>query len=89
MAGVIFALGLTTLVLSAIMFCFGLVDLLHWATLPSRTDPAGFPLWACYALVAAVLAVGGVIVAQLGRVKFMSTASFHNPVTELMRERAP
>jgi hypothetical protein len=88
-AAAIFALGVTLLILGAIVFCFGLAHLLHWATLPRGTDPAWLPLWACHVLVAAVLAVIGGFVADAGRVKFMSTAPFHNPVTELLRKRTP
>ena len=89
MAAAVFALGLMFFLVAAIVFCFGLAHLLYWATLPRGTDAAGFPLWACHVVVAAVLAVIGAIVAQVGRVKFMTTASFHNPAAELMRERAP
>ena len=88
-AAAVFALGVTILLLGAILFCFGLVDLLHWATLPGGTDPAWLPLWECYALLAAVLAVIGGFVAHVGRVKFRSTAPFYSPVSELLQEDAP
>ena len=87
MAAAVIVLGATIFLLGAIVFCFGLADLLHWATLPRGADAAGFPLWACHVVVAAVLAVSGAIVAQVGRVKFTSTAPFRNPFTELMRKR--
>ena len=47
-AAAVFALGVTILFLGAIVFCVGLVHLLHWAALPGGTDPAWLPLWACY-----------------------------------------
>ncbi len=88
-AAAVFALGVTILLVGAIVFCFGLAQLLHWATLPGGTDPAWLPLWACHAVVAAVLAAIGGIVAHMGRVKFKSTVPFHNPLSELLQERAP
>ncbi len=78
--------GAVALFLSAVVFSLGLVHLLHWATLPRGTDPAWLPLWVCYALVAAVLAVAGGSVLQIGRVKFSSIDSFQNPLTELLQE---
>src|SRR5580704_12187161 len=47
-AAAIFALGVTVLLVGAIVFCFGLAHLLHWATSPRGTDPAGLPLWVCH-----------------------------------------
>ena len=88
-AAAVFALGATILFLGAIVFCFGLVDLLHWATLPGGTNSAGLPLWECCALVAAVLAVIGGFVAHVGRLKFRSTAPFYSPISELMQEHGP
>jgi hypothetical protein len=88
-AAAVCALGVTILFIGGIVFCFGVVHLLHFVALPGGTDPAWLPLWACHALVAAVLAVIGGLVTRVGRLKFRSTAAFHNPVTELLRERAP
>ena len=88
-AAAVFALGVTIFFLGAIVFCVGLVDLLHWAALPGGIDPAWLPLWACYAVVAAVLAVIGGFVAHVGRLKFRSTAPYYNPVSELLQEDAP
>jgi len=88
-AAAVFAFGVTILLVGAIVFCFGLAHLLHWATSPGGTDPAWLPLWACHAVVAAVLAVIGGFVAHVGRVKFRSTVPFHNPLNELLQERAP
>src|SRR5690349_11891004 len=88
-AAAVFALGATILFLGAFLFCLGMVHLLHWVTLPGGIAPAGLPLWACHALVAAVLAVIGGFLAHVGRVKFRSTDRFHNPLAELLQERAP
>ena len=88
-AAAVFGLGVGFLFLAAISLCLSLSHLLHWVASPIGTDPAWFPLWACHAVVAAVLAVIGGIVAGLGRAKFKSIDSFHNPVTEILQELLP
>src|SRR5215210_6557779 len=56
-----FAVSAAILFIGAIVSCFALAHLLHWATSPVDTDPARFPLWACYGVVGlTLLAVGGV-----------------------------
>jgi len=49
-----------------------LVHLLHWLTLPAGADPAGLPLWACYAIVGGLLTLGGGLLAWAGKKKFDS-----------------
>ena len=88
-AAAVVGLGVGFLFLAAISLCLSLSHLLHWVTSPIGTDPAWFPLWACYAVVAAGLAVIGVIFAVVGRTKFKSIESFHNPITEILQERLP
>jgi Putative Actinobacterial Holin-X, holin superfamily III len=39
-----------------ILLAFMFTHLLHWLTMPSGSDPASLPLWACYGIVGAVLA---------------------------------
>ena len=49
------ACSIGPMALGGLMLCFGLVHLLHWATVPAGAplaDPAAVPLWACYAIVA-------------------------------------
>lgn len=88
-AAAVIGLGVGFLFLAAISLCLSLSHLLHWAASPIGTDPAWFPLWACHAVVAAVLAVIGVIFAVVGRTKFKSVESFHNPLTEILQEQLP
>jgi hypothetical protein len=64
--------------------CLSLSHLLHWMASPIGTDPAWLPLWACHAVVAAVLVVIGVIVACVGRTKFNSIVPFQNPTTDIL-----
>jgi len=81
-----FALSAGILFIGAIVSCFALAHLLHWATSPVATDPARFPLWACYGVVGvALLAIGGVL-ACVGRMKFKTIDPVHNPATEALKE---
>jgi uncharacterized membrane protein len=65
LAGVIpLAIGVVPIVLGALMLCFTLVHLIHWASYPAGTTPdaAHIPLWASYAIVSALfLLIGGVL----------------------------
>ena len=88
-ASAVVGVGAGVLLLAAVSLCLSLSHLLHWMASPIGTDPAWFPLWACHAVVAAVLAVIGVSVACVGRTKFKSIESFHNPLTEILQEQLP
>jgi hypothetical protein len=83
-AAAIFALGVLVAFLGGIVFCLGLAHLLHWAALPPGSDPAWLPLWACHALVAAVLIVIGGYAAHVGRARFRSVDPYHNPGNEIL-----
>jgi hypothetical protein len=85
-AAVVLVLGVTVVFLGAIVFCLGVAHLLYWAALPSGSDSAWLPLWACYGVVAAVLAVIGGFVAHVGQAGFRVVTPHHNPVTELLQE---
>ena len=85
-AAAVFGLGTAVLFLDAIALCLTLAHLLHWVASPPGTDPAWLPLWACYAVVAAVLAVSGGMMVLIGRAKFSSIEPFQNPVTEILQE---
>lgn len=84
-AAAVLGLGMGVFFLDAIVLCLSLAHLLHWMASPLGTDPAWLPLWACYTVVAAVLAVGGGILALVGRARFRSIDSYQNPVTETSR----
>ncbi len=88
-ATAVFGVGVGFLFLAAISLCLTFSQLLHWVASPTGTDPAWFPLWACHAVVAAVLAVIGGLFAVVGRTKFKSIVPFHNPITEILQERLP
>ena len=88
-AAAVFGLGVVILFLAAIAVCLSLSHLLHWVASPPGTDPASLPLWACHAVVAAVLAVIGVIVACVGRAKFMSIVPLPHSAAEILQENVP
>jgi Putative Actinobacterial Holin-X, holin superfamily III len=88
-AAAVFGLGMWVFFLDAIVLCLTLAHLLHWVASPPGTDPAWLPLWASHAVVAAVLAVIGGILACVGRAKFRSIEPFQNPVTAILQELVP
>jgi len=80
------ALSAGILFLGAIVFCFAVVYLLHWAGSPSDADPSRFPLWACHGVVGLVLLITGGIFAGVGLAKFKSIDPVNNPATEALKE---
>ncbi len=88
-AATVLALGMAALFLGGMMLCLALTHLLHWAALPAGADPAWLPLWACQALMAAVLFVLGGILAMVGRTRFRAINPYHNPATEFLQEHRP
>ena len=88
-AGTVFGVGVGILFLAAIALCLTLSHLLHSVASPPGTDPAWLPLWACHAVVAAVLVVCGGILAHVGRARFRSIDPSQNPATEIFQEHAP
>jgi len=88
-AAAIFTLGLGVFFLDAIVLSLTLAHLLHWVASPPGTDPAWLPLWACHAVLAAVLVVIGGVLTWVGRARFRSIDRSQNPVTEFLQENAP
>ena len=88
-AAAVFGLGAGFLFLAAVALCQTLAHLLHWTASPHGIDPASFPLWACHAVVAAVLAVGGVTLLCVGRAKFRSLEPLQNSAIEILQEYSP
>lgn len=79
-------LGIAVVFLGAILLCLGLAHLINWATLPAGMAPPGFPLWACFGVVGAVLALGGGCLMAMGRSKFQQIHPIDNPATEALKE---
>ena len=87
-AGAVFGAGMGAVGLGLVFVTLAVVHVLHWATSPPGTDAAGLPLWACHAVVAAVLVIAGGIAAQIGKSRFQAVKSFHSP-TEIFEEPHP
>jgi Putative Actinobacterial Holin-X, holin superfamily III len=86
-AAAVLTFGVLLLFVSAIFACLSVSHLLHWMNSPLETDLASLPLWACHAVVAAVVGLIGGILACVGRAQFRSIVPFGNPVTELVQEK--
>jgi hypothetical protein len=78
-AATVFALGLTSLFLAAIVLSLSLVHLMHWAASPPGADPAWLPLWACHATWGAVLTAAGAALVWAGQIRFRSPVVGQNP----------
>lgn len=74
-AAVIGAVGVGGLLTSLIMASVSLSQWLHWSTSPTSIDSASLPLWACYAVVAAILAPGGALLLWMGLKQMKRQAS--------------
>jgi cytochrome bd-type quinol oxidase subunit 1 len=85
-AASVFSLGAGICFLGAMSLCLALALWLHWLTSPHGTDPASFPLWACFAVVGGVLGLVGWEVAYAGRRKFQTINPLNNPATEALKE---
>lgn len=73
-ATMILGIGVGVASVAGLLLVWMLVHLLHWLTLPagSRLDDAMLPLWACFGIVGAALAVIGGLVIQSAVRKFQS-----------------
>lgn len=88
-AAAVFAFGVGVFFIGTIALCLTAVHLLHWVTLPPGTDPARLPLWACHAVVAAILVILGGFLVVVGRVRAKSIVPTQNPITAISQEPAP
>jgi hypothetical protein len=82
----ILALGVGFVLLGAIMLCLMLAHLMHWLASPSTMDPASLPLWACHAIVGAVLLVPGGFLIVAGKKKIEQINPVQNPATQALQE---
>ena len=55
-----------------LLLCLMLVHLLHALASPGATDPSAIPLWACYGIVGALLALPGFLLGYVGVKKFQA-----------------
>jgi len=77
-AATMLILGAGILFIGAVVFCLGLVHLLHWAGNPAPSDPTRLPWWACYGIVSVAILVLGGIVAVVGRARFAAIKPLDN-----------
>jgi len=81
-----FAAGAGVLLLGAILGCFTIVHLLHWATSPAGADVASLPLWACYGIVSATFGVIGAILLAAGKKKLETTSLLPEKAANAFKE---
>lgn len=79
-------IGVTLCVPGGIMFCFVLVHLLHELTKPAGTDPAGIPLWLCFAIVTVLCGIPGTIFSYIGIKKFQSFSPLPEQTAQALME---
>jgi len=79
-ATMILCIGIGVASVAGLLLVWMLVHLLHWLTLPAgvRLDEAALPLWACFGIVGAILAITGGLMIQSAVRKFQS----FNPLPE-------
>jgi hypothetical protein len=81
--------GVGVLCLSAVPLIFMLVHALHTATSPAGSDPASVPLWACYAIVAALLGIVGYIMVIAGQKRFERVTDVVDKQIRAVTKEAP
>lgn len=84
------ACGGVLLAVSLVLFSFMFVYLLHWLTTPAEAmgalDPAHVPLWGCFAIIGAGLALIGGGLVYLGIRQFQSFNPLPNESAEALKE---
>jgi hypothetical protein len=81
-------IGIGIASVAGLLLVWMLVHLLHWLTLPSGTTPdaATLPLWACFGIVGAALAVLGGILIQTAVRKFQTFSPLPVQTAETVKE---
>jgi len=85
-AGVLLGVSLVPLASGVLLLAFMFVHLLHWATMPSGSDPASVPLWACYGIVGIILAGVGGGLFMMGRQNLRSMNPLHGESVQALEE---
>jgi hypothetical protein len=80
------ALGAGAALVGGLLLVLMLVHLLHWLTLPAGSDPAGLPLWSCYAIVGFVFLAGGGALLLAGKKKFDSFNPLPDQTADALKE---
>ncbi|MCY3008158.1 MAG: phage holin family protein [Planctomycetota bacterium] len=86
MAMSIVALGGAMLGLSAILASMGCVHFLHWLVSPAADPPEWLPMWGCFAIVTALIAMAGGATVLIGRRLFRAWGSSFKSFDTLNRK---
>jgi hypothetical protein len=85
--GTLLFLGGAVLGVASVLLLFMLVHLLYWLTNPPVPDSVEkFPLWACFGIVGAIVAVGGGIIFFRGRQKLEHLNPLPEKSAEALKE---
>jgi hypothetical protein len=84
--GFILWLSLVPVASGTILLAFMFAHLLHWLTMPSGSDPASIPLWACYGIAGAILAAAGGVLFMVGMRKLQSFNPLHGESVQTLEE---
>lgn len=88
-AASVWACGIGTVSLGAIVLCLMLAHLIHWLSIPATAmlkDPGLLPLWLCYGIVGVVLVVVGWCLVLAGKKKIDSVHPLDNQATKGLKE---
>jgi uncharacterized membrane protein YqjE len=80
------AAGAGVMALAVILVALMLVFLIHWLTAPTNTDPATFPLWACFGAVGAGFGLIGAAMLAAGVSKYKSTSLMPEKSAQALKE---
>jgi hypothetical protein len=82
----VLAIGAGAVFLGILFTGFMAVHLLHWLTAPPGADPAGLPLWSCYAIVCALSLGSGACLILAGKKKLSSFNPLPDQTVESIKE---
>jgi len=83
---VLLALGGASCLLGAFAVCLMLAHLFHWLGLPAGAEMSALPLWASFAIVAALFFIGGGVAIMVGRNKMLAIGNPLHDTAEALKE---
>ena len=86
-AGIVVGIAAGLLLTGGFALCLTAAHLMHWMASPMGTDPAWFPLWACYAVASLVLFLVGGIVMSVGQSRLRRSFGCQVPAVEFNGEK--
>jgi hypothetical protein len=82
----LYTLGAGAFLVGGVSLCFALAVLLHTLSSSAVTDPASLPLWACHAIVGAIMVVVGGVFTWAGAERCHTINPLGSPATEALKE---